>query len=451
MFNILSRKHSQSSGQRTKPTHVRYSILAMLFFVTAFNYADRATLSITGTAIQKEFGIDAASLGIVFSAFSWFYVAAQIPGGWLLDKFGTRIIYAFSIGLWSLFTLLQGVSGFVLGGSAIATFFILRAAVGVAEAPSFPGNSRLVASWFPTDERGMASAIFNSAQYFATVLFAPLMAWIAHYYGWREVYYVMGITGIVLALVWLQFIHEPNQHPRVNELELMHIQQGGAVRTMLFKDSPSRQPSTMKYLPQLLRNRMLLGVYFGQYFINTLTYFFLTWFPVYLVQARGMTILKAGFIATLPAIAGFLGGILGGWISDRMIKRGFSLTVSRKTPIVVGMLLSTSIILCNYVDSPMVVVAVMAFSFFGKGVGALGWAVVSDTAPKEIGGLSGALFNMFGNIAGITTPIVIGFLVSKTGSFSWSLVYVGANAIGAIVCYLFIVKEIKRVEIRAIP
>jgi ACS family glucarate transporter-like MFS transporter len=188
---------------------------------------------------------------------------------------------------------------------------------------------------------------------------------------------------------------------------------------------------------------MLLGVYIGQYCITTLTYFFLTWFPVYLVQERHMTILKAGFVASLPAIAGFLGG----WLSDRLAKSGHSLSVSRKVPIVIGMLMSMSMIACNYIETDMVVVAVMSLAFFGKGVGALGWAVVSDTSPKEAGGLSGALFNTFGNTAGITTPIVIGYIVQGTGSFAGALVYVGANAALAIFCYLFIVGDIKRVSL----
>jgi ACS family glucarate transporter-like MFS transporter len=160
-----------------------------------------------------------------------------------------------------------------------------------------------------------------------------------------------------------------------------------------------------------------------------------------------MTILKAGFVASLPAIAGFLGGIVGGWVSDRLSKAGYSLSVSRKVPIVIGMLLSTSMIACNYIETDMLVVAVMSLAFFGKGVGALGWAVVADTSPKQAGGLSGALFNTFGNTAGITTPIVIGYIVQGTGSFAGALVYVGANAAVAIACYLFIVGDIKRVSL----
>jgi ACS family glucarate transporter-like MFS transporter len=193
---------------------------------------------------------------------------------------------------------------------------------------------------------------------------------------------------------------------------------------------------------------MLLGVYLGQYCITTLTYFFLTWFPVYLVKERGFSILNAGFVAALPAICGFGGGVLGGIVSDWLLRRGKSLTVARKTPIVIGMLLSTAMIACNYVDSAALVVGIMALAFFGKGLGALGWAVVSDTSPKEIAGLSGGLFNTFGNTAAITTPIVIGYLVKGSGSFNSALVFVAANALVAVLSYLVVVGEIKRVELK---
>jgi ACS family glucarate transporter-like MFS transporter len=430
-------------------TRTRWMILAMLFAITTINYADRATISIAGPEIKKALGLDAVQMGFIFSAFAWSYVLAQLPGGWLLDRFGTKITYFFSIFLWSLFTLFTGAAGFFTGAAAVAVLFALRLLVGVAEAPSFPGNSRIASAWFPTHERGLAAAIFNSAQYFATVLFAPIMGWLVHSYGWHSVFYVMGGLGILMAFLWLKTIYGPKQHPSISPSELKYIQEGGAL-VDLEGDKRAVQPSqvdTLACIKELLSNRMLLGVYIGQYCITTLTYFFLTWFPVYLVQERHMTILKAGFVASLPAIAGFLGGIVGGWMSDRLSKRGYSLSVSRKVPIVTGMLLSMSMIACNYIETDMVVVAIMSLAFFGKGIGALGWAVVSDTSPKEAGGLSGALFNTFGNTAGITTPIVIGYIVQATGSFAGALVFVGINAALAIASYLFIVGDIKRVAL----
>ncbi|MFM0648937.1 MFS transporter [Paraburkholderia bryophila] len=439
-----------SSAHAAKRTKVRYAILLLIFLITTFNYADRATLSITGSAMRGEFGLDAIRMGYIFSAFSWAYVLSQLPAGWLLDRFGARRVYAASIFFWSLFTLLQGTIG-LLGSAAaaITALFVLRFAMGVAESPAFPANAKVVASWFPTTERGTASAIFNSAQYFAAVVFTPLMAWLTHAFGWHMVYLVMGVTGLLLALTWLKVMKNPADHPRVSRAELDYIEQGGGVVNGHKKTRPDdlAQAGGWFLVRQLLSNRMLLGVYLAQYCINVLTYFFLTWFPIYLVQARGMTILHAGLVASLPAICGFSGGVLGGILSDGLIRRGHSLTVARKVPIVGGMLLSVCIIGCNYVSTDWIVVALMSLAFFGKGIGALGWAVVADTSPKEALGLSGAIFNMFGNVAGIVTPIVIGYLVATTGSFNGALVFVGVNALLTVFSYLVIVKDIRRVEL----
>jgi len=430
-------------------TRVRLFIVTMLFVVTTVNYADRATLSIAGPALSKELGLDPVALGYVLSAFGWSYVIAQVPGGWLLDRFGSRWVYALSIVTWSLFTLMQGWVGFLGGGAAIATLFALRLMVGFAEAPSFPANARVVAAWFPSNERGTASAFFNSGQYFATVIFAPLMGWIAHEFGWRHVFTVMGALGMVMGVLWIRTMYDPKEHPSVNEAELDYIREGGALVDMDGgKAAQASSGPRWSYITQLLQNRMMLGVYLGQYCINTLTYFFLTWFPIYLVKQRGLSILQAGFVATVPALCGFIGGVLGGFISDAILRKTGSLTLARKIPIVGGMLLSMAIIGCNYVDSQALIVGFMAVAFFGKGIGALGWAVVSDTSPKEAGGVSGGLFNMFGNLSSISTPIVIGYIVGGTGSFNGALVFVGLNALVAAISYLVIVGKIERVQLR---
>ncbi len=444
------------SSIATTQGRVRFTIVAMLFAVTMVNYADRATIAIAGPAVSKDLGLSPVQMGYVFSAFGWAYVVGQIPGGWLLDRFGSKAVYFASIFIWSLFTLLQGAVGLLAATAALYALFLLRFLVGFGESPSFPANARIVAAWFPANERGTASAIFNSAQYFATVVFAPIMGWITTVMGWPYVFYFMGLIGILVSVVCLKVIYSPDQHPRITPSELDYMERGGALVNM---DQPREEKVRTRtddrrgsvewgYLKQLVGNRMMLGIYIAQYCINTLTYFFITWFPVYLVQQRGMSILNAGLIASVPAICGFLGGVLGGVCSDFILRKGWSLTVARKAPIVAGMLLSTSMVICNYVDAQWLVVVIMALAFFGKGVGALGWAVVSDTCPREIAGLSGGLFNMFGNISSITTPIVIGYIIQNTGSFNGALVFVGANALVAVFSYLVVVGEIKRLQLK---
>ena len=435
-------------AKRAIPT--RYLILLIIFIVTAVNYADRATLSIAGTDVAKELQLDSVSMGYIFSAFGWAYLLMQIPGGWLLDRFGSKRVYTYSLFFWSLFTFLQGfVDVFPLAWAGVS-MFIMRFMLGFSEAPSFPANARIVAAWFPAKERGTASALFNSAQYFSLALFSPLLGWLTYAWGWEHVFTVMGAIGFVLTFAWVKFVHNPTDHPRMTREELDYIAANGAVVDMDHKKTGDDKKAGPKldYIKQLLSNRMMLGIFFGQYFLNTITWFFLTWFPIYLVQEKGMSILKVGFVASIPALCGFVGGVLGGLFSDYLIKRGSSLTVARKVPIVMGMLLASSIILCNYTNNTALVVALMALAFFGKGFGALGWPVISDVAPKEIVGLCGGVFNVFGNVASIATPLVIGYMVKELHSFNGALVFVGCSALMMMVCYLFVVGDIKRMELK---
>jgi MFS transporter, ACS family, glucarate transporter len=427
-----------------KKTNVRFLILAMLFIVTTMNYVDRATLSMAAPAMRKDLGIDAILMGFAFSAFGWSYTALQIPGGWILDRYGSRLVYGLGLFLWSLFTFLQGAVGFFTGATAFVILFALRFLMGIGEAPAFPANGRITTMWFPNHERGTAAAIFNSGQYFALAAFSPIMGVILVYFNWPAVFYSMGLIGIFLAVGWFKIIRDPRTHPRVNQAEIDYIQKGGGLANLQDKKSEIK----WFYVRQLLTNRMMLGIYLGQFCLNTITWFFLTWFPTYLVQAKGMSILKVGIIAAIPAIAGFIGGVGGGIFSDWLLRRGKSLTFARKTPIIIGLTVSGSIILANYVTTEWVVIAVMSLAFLSKGFGALGWPVITDTSPKEMVGLNGGIFNFCGNIASIVTPIVIGYLVSAQKSFNGALIYVGAMGIMGALSYLVIVGEIKRLEIR---
>ena len=434
--------------QLTRFHHTRYLILGMLFLATTLNQADRATLAIVGTPLERSLGLGTVGLGYVFSAHAWAYVLGQIPGGRLLDRFGASRVYLWSIALWSLFTLAQAGIGWVGASWAAATLFAMRFLMGLAESPAFPANGRLTAAWFPTAERGFASATFTSGDYLASGLFAPLMGWLTHVYSWHMVFVVMGGLGLLLAILWKATVHAPDNHPWVSTREVEYITAHGAVPAMdREKQSVQDDVPLWHRLRQLLSQRMLVGVYLGQFGITTLTYFFLTWFPVYLVQARHMSILKAGFMTALPALCGLAGGLLGGSFSDWLIRRGYSLTFARKLPIVVGMLLSTVMLACNYIDNQSLIIACMGMAFFGKGLGALGWAVVADTSPGEITGLCGGLFNTIGNIAGITTPIIIGYILQATGSFDGALIFVCASAALTVICYLFVVGPIKRLSL----
>jgi ACS family glucarate transporter-like MFS transporter len=437
----------QAVAQKT--THIRYLIVAMLFVASCFSYGDRVALSIAGSAMAKELALDPVKLGFLLSGFSWAYVLGQLPSGGLLDRFGSKRVYGISIVAWSVCAFLVAFTGYLTAASAFTAIFIARLLSGLAQSPVFPGNGRIVAAWFPTAERGGASAIFNASQYFALVVFAPLFGWMTHTYGWHSCFWFMGFFGLVLAFVWGKVVYNVKDHPLISESEVSLIERGGGL-VNLDRDPGARPASsvlTWTGVKQLLAQRMLVGIYLGQFCINTLTYFFITWFPIYLVQARHMSVLKSGFAAALPALCGSIGGVMGGVSSDALLRRGYSLTFARKAPIIAGMLLSVTMIACNYTAVQSVVMVLMSLAFFGKGFGALGWTVIADTSPKELIGLNGGVFNLFGNIAGITTPIVIGYLVKKTGSFHDALIFVGFTALLAIFSYVVIVGEIRRLDL----
>jgi ACS family glucarate transporter-like MFS transporter len=420
----------------TKTTHVRYLIVLILFIASTCSYGDRVVLSIAAADISRDLHLDPLRLGYLFSGFGWAYALAQLPAGGLLDRFGSKRVYGISIVCWSVCAMLSGLVGYAPVAAAFYVLIVLRFLSGLSQAPVFPGNGRIVAAWFPT----------AASQYFSLVFFAPIMGWIASAFGWKQCFWLAGLIGLALAAVWFRSIHGVPTHPRISPAEVELIEAGGGLATLDAAGRSGANTLTWAAMRWLLSKRMLIGIYLGQYCITTLTWFFLTWFPVYLGQTRHVSIMRVGFLAAFPALCGFAGGILGGVVSDKLLHAGHSLTFARKAPIVVGMLLAVTMVACNVVHSNMGVTLLMSVAFFGKGFGALGWTVISDTSPRNLVGMNGGLFNLIGNLAGITTPVLIGLIVKHTGSFEYALIFVAVTALLAIVAYLPIVGEIKRLE-----
>lgn len=432
-----------------RQTHIRYLIIAILFAVSCFSFADRSALSQAAGAMPKDIDLSAARMSYLLFAFGWAYALGQLPSGGLLDRFGSKRVYGIAIILWSLCAFFTAFAGYLTASAAFTAIFILRIFSGLAQSPVFPGNCRIVAAWFPASERGRSAAIFNSSQYFALPIFAPIFGWLIHIAGWRSCFWFMGALGCVFTVLWFTNIYGVKEHPHISPSEIDFIEQGGGLVNTDAQASTKKNTLTWATVKMLLSYRMLVGVYVGQYCITTLTWFFLTWFPLYLAQARHMSVLKVGLAAAVPGLCGGFGGILGGVISDKLLHRGCSLSFSRKLPIMAGMALSMSIIACNYAHSQSIMILFMSISFFGKGVGALGWTVIADTSPRGMVGMNGALFNLFGNMAGITTPLIIGYIVSRTNSYDGALIFVGVIAFCAILSYGPLVGEIKRIDLTA--
>jgi len=425
------------SAQR--PTRNRYLIMVMLFITVVINYLDRSNLSIAAPALKDEFGLDTVHEGLILSAFGWTYAAMQIPGGWLVDRVSPRVLYAAALILWSAATFFMGFAG------SFVILFVLRLAVGALEAPAYPINNRVVTTWFPEKERATAIGFYTSGQFVGLAFLTPVLAWLQHHYGWHMVFVSTGLLGIVWGVLWYLIYREPRQFKGTNAAEIELIQQGGGVVDLDRNARAKKAPFDWNDLALVMTKRKLWGVYLGQFCLTSTLWFFLTWFPTYLVKYRGMDFIKSGFLASVPFLAAFVGVLCSGVLSDFLIRRGATVGLARKLPIILGLLISTSMIGANFTDSTPWVIFFLAVAFFGNGLASITWSLVSTLAPVRLLGLTGGVFNFVGNLSSICTPIVIGFLVSKD-SFAPAIVYVSSLALLGALSYILLVGKVERIE-----
>ncbi|WP_438364193.1 MFS transporter [Zobellia laminariae] len=340
--------------------------------------------------------------------------------------------------LWSVATLIQGMV------SSFGALIGLRASIGIFEAPSYPINNLVVTRWFPEDERASAIAIYTSGQFLGLAFLTPVLVAIQSYFGWRGLFVISGIIGLVWAAIWYFFYRNPQNHKSINKAELDHIEKGGGLIGKNDVKKEEKKKFDWNDFKQAFIYRKLWGLYIGQFCLGATTIFFLTWFPTYLVEFRGLDFLKSGFLASIPFLAAFFGVLLSGFSSDYLIKKGYSVEIARKTPIIIGMLLSTCIIGANYTDSTFFVILFLALAFFGNGLASIAWIFISLMAPKKLIGLTGGAFNFIGGLAGVVVPIVIGYLV-EDGDFSPALFFIGGIALLGFISYTFIVGKVERI------
>ncbi len=422
-----------------KSTTKRYNILLLVFITVVINYMDRSNISVAATAISNELALTKVQMGLIFSAFAWTYSSLQIPGGIIVDYVRPRILYPVILVLWSIATFIQG---FV---SSITALIGCRVAIGAFEAPSYPCNNKIVTSWFPEKERASAIAVYTSGQFIGLAFLTPALILIQNYMGWRGLFIVSGLIGFVWALIWYIFYRDPQDHASVSQQELDYIKAGGGLVNHITIEKEERK-FTWEDLRTAFAYRKLWGVYLGQFCLGSLFIFFLTWFPTYLVEYRGLDFIKSGFLASLPFLAAFVGVLLSGFTSDALVRKQYSNEFARKAPVLVGMLLSLSIIGANYTDNTTLIIFFLSLAFFGNGLASITWVFVSLLAPKRLIGLIGGVFNFIGGLSAAVTPVVIGYL-AKDGDFKPALFYIGALAFLGFCSYLFLVGKVERIKI----
>src|SRR3954466_8581880 len=317
-------------------------------------------------AVEADLGIDAATMGLLLSGFFWTYAVMQMPFGYFADKVGARIALLAAVVWWSIFTALTAAA------RGVATFLGCRLLLGVGEAGAYPSCAKVASVWFPRSERGLASALFDSGSRIGSALAIPLVSWIISTLGWRESFVITGLLGFVWAAFWIWLYRDPEHHPSVAPEQLARLQ-------------PERGPAKSAEAPKapwlsLFRYRAIWGMMIGFFCLNFVI-FFITWFPTYLVQARGFSLKELGTLGILPALVAIPGRGIGVYVSDSLYRRGWSLTKARKTCLVGGMLMSSVITFSAFAPNAYVaLVFAIAYASLAFTAAAI-WSLPGDVAP----------------------------------------------------------------------
>ncbi|MFD6058773.1 MFS transporter [Rhodococcus wratislaviensis] len=435
---VQTQKIGKSTSVAAHASKARVLIAVMLFVTVVINYMDRANLSIAMPAIADEMDLSKAQQGLLLSAFGWTYAALQIPGGWLVDRIPPRLLYPACLILWSVATAFMGVIG------GFVALIALRLLVGVFEAPAYPINNRVATAWYPERERATVIGFYTSGQFIGLALLTPFLSWLQSVLSWHWVFIVTGTIGAIWGSVWYAFYREPRDS-RANDAEIDLIRDGGGLVDLVDEQQPERPAVTRNDVATVLGRRKLWGIYLGQFCLTSTLWFFLTWFPTYLVEYRDMDYIKSGFLASLPFVAALVGVLFSGVFSDFLLRKGVSLGVARKGPIIVGLLLTVAMIGANFTDSTAMVIVFLSIAFFGNGLASITWSLVSALAPERLLGLTGGMFNFIGNLSSIATPIVIGLLVTDD-SFAPGFVYMTVVTAVGIASYVLLVGRVERVR-----
>lgn len=407
---------------------IQRTALAMLVVAGVINYVDRATLAVANLLIRDDLHLSIADMGYLLSAFLWAYAFAQLPTGAMVDKLWPRWLLTFGLALWSFAQFLGGIV------QSFGQFFAARLLLGVGEAPQFPTGARVVRDWFHPRDRGLATGIFNCASSLGTAIAVPLLTFLMLSFGWRIMFMIMGIAGLAMAAVWYVFYRNPS------DVDLTADE--NAYRTQ--GDPPGqRTVVTLGEWKQLFRFRTTWGMILGYFGCIYLTWIYTAWLPGYLELERHMSVKFTGFAAAIPFVWGVLGGLLGGYLADILVRRGVSPVNSRRYPATIALCgTAACTVAAALVASNALAIAFISASLFLLYVtSTCAWALSSVAAPTNCTASIGAMQNFGGYLGGALAPTVTGLIVQHLGSFIPAMVVGAVIGLASAASYFFIVDQ----------
>lgn len=408
-----------------KTVRIRWFLVGFLVLGGVVNYLDRSTLSVANTTIAQEFGLDAFQMGLLLSAFSWPYAIANLPAGFLVDKFGPKKMFAFAAGAWSLVSMVTAAA------NSFGFLYAARVALGIAESPFFTSALKVNERWFNKSERALPVSLVNTGSQIANAIAPPLLTFLLLTMSWRGMFIIVGAFGIVIALVWLRIYRDPT----LKEQSMIK----GA-------EAEARVVATVEQVAwgQLFKHRNTWFMVLGAFGIFYTVWVYLTWLPSYLQTARGFSLADSGWLASLPFLCGIVGVVFGGWLSSRLVQRGVGTVRARKIPIVGGALLAAASVLpVAYVDNTALAVALLSVGYFASQVpiGCL-WTLASDIAPSNQVASLGAIQNFGGFMGAAVAPVVTGAILTATdGNYTLVFLIGGVLLLVGALSYGLFVKE----------
>jgi MFS transporter, ACS family, D-galactonate transporter len=417
-----------------KIPHRRWRIAVLLGAGVLVNYFDRVNLSVAREALFRDFGLSTIAFGYMSSAFNWTYAALQLPMGVLLDRFGVRKLGRIGALLWS-------VASFAAAAApGTRTFLSMRLLLGIAEAPTFPAYSKATGYWFPRRERSLATAAFDAAGKLGPAIGAPLIGITLLRFGWRFSFAMTGLVSFLFFVAFYVFYRDPKDDSHLTGIERQYIAEGGA------QPGSSNESAVSAPLIYLLTNRKVLGLVIGFFGYNYCFYLLLYWLPTYFTFLH-VDPLRSVLYPSVPwLIATGTDLLVGGWLVDVLVQRGYQDTIVRKAVLIIGTGFGLAIAGAMTTQDPVLALIWLSLALGGLSAAApVGWSIPSLIAPRDSVGKVGGILNFGNQIAGISAPIITGYLAALTNSFVWAFAVAAIVLVAGIAAYIFLLGKIEQV------
>ncbi|MHB1629385.1 MAG: MFS transporter [Bacilli bacterium] len=429
--------NSVSRSVRPRAKNIRWTVVVILTLLSIVNYLDRGNLSVAAPLIMKDLHMNPVEMGVVLSAFVWPYAVMNLPSGWTVDRFGSKVMMSIAVGLWSVVSVATGFA------RSIGAFVTARVLLGVGESPMFPAAIKATNAWFPANEKGLATSIFIAGTQVGLAISAPLSTALMLAFGWPAMFVIIGSLGFLVLIGWGILYKEPSRHKWLSQEELQYIRSGALTPSQ--EDGKRREDRiTLAQWTKLFRHFSMWAMVVGNFALQYMFWFYIAWLPTYLEKSQHFSISQTGIYASLPFIAGALGVLLGGKISDWLIARGMSRLGGRRYTIALGAVLTAVVLLITaFIHNPGLAVACLTIGMFTYSLcSAPIWALAMDVVETDSYIASiGSIQNFGGFLGAALAPIATGWLVVSFGGFTIALVVAGILALISAVMYGLVLKR----------